>query len=170
MVSFILLVYFLLLSTSPSPTPSVSLPHFSCYVFLNILLSVRKSHSYSCLSDKIPLCWIFWEQSNSPDICIHKINTGANSSISLFFLFRKSCWICLLLKGFPCISFFQTYWNVVYTASRKENRKEWLQFKTANQTYYLVYIHPSSPGSVNVCRCCPSVTGSKIADPVILGK
>ena len=34
---------------------SLYLPHFSFYVFLKILLSVRKSHSYSCLQIRV-LC------------------------------------------------------------------------------------------------------------------
>ena len=68
MVSFILLVYFLLLSTSPSPTPSVSLPHFSCYVFLNIWLSVRKSHSYSCLQIRFLCAEFFGSNQGNPKL------------------------------------------------------------------------------------------------------
>ena len=136
-LSFFLCI-FLLLSMSPCPTPSI-FPLFSFWVFLNILPSIRKSHSYRFLQIIFHCAEFPGSNQGTPNlrgICIHKINTGAMSSISLFSLVRKSCWICLLLKGFPGTSFSSpTHVSVVYTAFCKEKRKEWLPFETANQTY-----------------------------------
>ena len=97
------------------------------------LTSTVSCRSYSTVQNSLEA---IRETPNSRGICIHKINSGAMSSISLFSLVRKSCWICLLLKGFPCSSFSSpTHVSVVYTAFCKEKSKEWLPFETANQTY-----------------------------------
>ena len=170
MVSLILLVYFILLSMSLSPTlsPTLWFSFSSQHPALN-----QKIPLLQLPADKIPLCWIFKEQSGKPQTHVifaslrwtRVLTVASPFSSSSKRVAESACsW-----KGFPCISFFQTYRNMVYTAFWKANRKEWLQFETASQTYYLI-IHPPSPWSVYVCRCCPSVTGSKIADPVIPGK
>lgn len=76
--------------------------------------------------------------SNSLDICIHKTNTGTMSIISLYFLFRNSCCIWLLLNGFPSHKLLQTQrkFFLIDTTFWKKRGKKWLQFATANKTLW----------------------------------
>ena len=102
---------------------SLYLPLFSFHFLLNILLSIRKSPLLQLPAGKIPLCWIFKEQSGKPQTHVifaslrwTLVQTVASpfSSSSKRVAESACSW-----KGFPCISFFQTYRNLVYTAFGK---------------------------------------------------
>ena len=101
-----------ILSFFPCLSPQLYLPLYGFHFLLNILLSIRKSPLLQLPAGKIPLCWIFKEQSGKPQTHVIfaslrwtlVLTVASPFSSSSKRVAESACsW-----KGFPCISLFQT--------------------------------------------------------------